>query len=65
MRGVAVWPRRNVTAYRPLGQFRLPNGEPRDRRVLLDSGLNISSFGEDAQRELYVTAFDGKVYRFE
>lgn len=29
----------------------------------IESGLNISSFGEDASGELYVTAFDGTLYR--
>lgn len=29
----------------------------------IDTGLNISSFGEDAAGEVYVTAFDGTVYR--
>jgi len=28
------------------------------------SGLNISSFGVDRQKELYVCAFDGKIYKF-
>ena len=34
-----------------------------EHALLLDSGLNISSFGEDDAGELYVTAFDGVVYR--
>ena len=34
-----------------------------EQALLLDSGLNISSCGEDAAGELYVTAFDGVVYR--
>ncbi len=29
-----------------------------------NSGLNISSFGVDQNRELYICAFDGKIYRF-
>lgn len=31
--------------------------------VLSESGLNISSFGVDEDYELYLTAFDGKIYR--
>ena len=35
-----------------------------EQALLLDSGLNISSFGEDEAGELYVTVFfDGGVYR--
>jgi hypothetical protein len=26
--------------------------------------LNIASFGEDAQGELYILAFDGRIHRF-
>ncbi len=29
----------------------------------IDTGLNVSSFGEDAAGELYLTAFDGTLYR--
>ena len=29
----------------------------------IDTGLSISSFSEDAEGNLYVTAFDGVVYR--
>jgi glucose/arabinose dehydrogenase len=32
-------------------------------RLLLDSGLNVSSFGEDAAGELYVVSLDGAVYQ--
>ncbi len=35
-----------------------------DARVLLESGLEISSFGEDRAGEIYACAFDGRVYRF-
>lgn len=33
--------------------------------ILLDTVLNISSFGVDAGGELYICAFDGKVYALE
>jgi glucose/arabinose dehydrogenase len=33
--------------------------------LLADTGLAISSFGLDEEGELYLTAFDGKVYRLE
>ena len=32
---------------------------------LIDSDLQISSFGEDKDGELYMLAFDNKIYRFE
>jgi len=32
--------------------------------LLLNSGLEISSFGVDQHNELYVCAFDGKIYKF-
>ena len=32
--------------------------------LLTDSGLVISSFGIDARGEIYVCAFDGKIYKF-
>lgn len=35
-----------------------------ENRKVARTGLNISSFGEDAEGELYFTAFDGYVYRF-
>lgn len=31
--------------------------------IVLESGLQISSFGEDERGELYLSAFDGKLYR--
>ncbi len=34
-------------------------------RLLLDSGLNISSFSEDAQGELYVVDYGGGLYRID
>ncbi|MBN1466947.1 T9SS type A sorting domain-containing protein, partial [candidate division KSB1 bacterium] len=33
-------------------------------RLLLDTNLFISSFGTDAQNELYLCAFDGTIYSF-
>ena len=32
--------------------------------LLLESNLNISSFGTDQNNELYLCAFDGKIYKF-
>ncbi|WP_350291324.1 PQQ-dependent sugar dehydrogenase [uncultured Croceitalea sp.] len=32
--------------------------------LLLESGLNIASFGTDASQELYLCAFDGNIYKF-
>jgi len=36
-----------------------------NNELLLESGLNISSFGTDANQELYVCAFDGNIYKFQ
>lgn len=33
------------------------------QRLLLNSGLSISSFGEDEAGEIYLTSYDGKVYQ--
>ncbi len=38
--------------------------EPQNQ-LLLDTNLNISSFGIDARQELYICAFDGYIYRFK
>jgi uncharacterized repeat protein (TIGR03806 family) len=43
----------------------LPSSGGWQRRLLVESGLNLSSFGEDADGELYVCAFDGHIYRLE
>jgi len=40
------------------------DAEP-DNKLLMQTGLNISSFGVDAENELYICAFDGKIYRFK
>ncbi len=37
--------------------------EVSDNRLLLDSSLRISSFGEDEAGELYILSFDRKIYR--
>ncbi|MEA1784948.1 PQQ-dependent sugar dehydrogenase [Arenibacter sp. GZD96] len=34
-----------------------------NNELLLNSGLNISSFGTDNQNELYICSFDGAIYR--
>ncbi len=34
-----------------------------DNRILLDTGLQISSFGVDQQQELYVIDYQGKLYK--
>lgn len=36
-----------------------------NNELLLETGLNIASFGTDAQNELYLCAFDGRIYRLE
>ena len=36
-----------------------------DNELLVSTGLNISSFGTDAQGELFICAFDGAIYRLE
>ena len=39
-------------------------GEPTNE-LLNDSNLNISSFGIDQNKEIYICAFDGNIYRFK
>ncbi len=34
-------------------------------QLVLETGLNISSFGTDSNNELYVCSFDGNIYKFE
>ena len=34
-------------------------------KLLLDSGLQISSFGEDEKGEIYILSFDDKIYRLK
>ncbi len=43
--------------------LRRVEGGDADNREICQSGLNISSFAEDAAGELYLTAFDGRIYR--
>ncbi|MDZ7292551.1 MAG: PQQ-dependent sugar dehydrogenase [candidate division KSB1 bacterium] len=38
---------------------------PATNTELIDSNLNIASFGIDKNNELYICAFDGKIYRFK
>ena len=40
------------------------NPDNPENTELYDSNLNISSFGTDSNNELYLTAFDGNIYRF-
>jgi glucose/arabinose dehydrogenase len=40
------------------------SGEPQNTE-LLNTDLSIASFGIDADNELYICAFDGKIYRFK
>ena len=35
-----------------------------DNKELIDSDFRISSFGVDADNEMYITSFDGNIYRF-
>ena len=41
------------------------NPAEKDAVQIMDSGKAISSFGVDADNELYMLAFDGKIYRFK
>ena len=43
--------------------LRFDNGQIIERRRIVDSGPQISSFGVDEAGELYLTAFDGRLYR--
>lgn len=40
------------------------DGNEPENEELLETGLNIASFGTDREGELYVLAFDGNIYRF-
>jgi glucose/arabinose dehydrogenase len=37
---------------------------PATNQLLLESGLNISSFGVDKDKNLFICAFDGNIYKF-
>jgi glucose/arabinose dehydrogenase len=39
------------------------NGTAASNELLVNTGLNIASFGVDTQNELYYTAYDGKIYQ--
>ena len=39
------------------------NGTEANNVLLVDSGLNIASFGTDQNSELYFSAYDGKIYK--
>ncbi len=39
-------------------------GEAQTNTLLTDSALTISSFGLDSNGEIYICAFDGKIYKF-
>ena len=43
--------------------FRFENGEAAGDALLIDSGLNITSFGEDQDGENYVLTQRGRIYR--
>lgn len=38
---------------------------PAQNELLIDTQLNIASFGVDQNNELYICAFDGKIYRLQ
>ena len=42
--------------------FRFMNGEVAEHRLLIDSGLRITSFGEGEKGEIYVLSQDGAIY---
>lgn len=44
--------------------LRYENGQVTADSLLLNTNLNISSFGTDEQQELYVVDFSGAIYRF-
>ncbi len=45
--------------------LRFDGGRVTEHLELVDSGLHIPSFGEDAEGELYILSFDGKIYKLE
>jgi len=45
--------------------FRFEQGKAVARWLLVDSGVNITSFGEDAQGEIYALSEEGRIYRLK
>ncbi len=45
--------------------FRFENGEAIGDQLLVDSGLNITSFGEDQDGEIFVLTIRGDIYRLK
>ena len=45
--------------------FRFENGGAVGDQLLVDSGLNITSFGEDQEGEIYVLTIRGGIYRLK
>ena len=43
--------------------LRWSNGQLLEHRLLMESQLPISSFGEDDDGELYLTSYDGWIYQ--
>ena len=45
--------------------LRYDGTNPPTNTELLNTSLNIASFGVDRKNEIYICAFDGKIYRFK
>ena len=41
-----------------------PDNNPSNERLIVDTTLNITAFGTDADHELYFSTFEGPIYRF-
>ena len=41
-----------------------PDNNPSNEHLIIDTTLNITAFGTDADGELYFSAFEGQIYRF-
>ncbi|HEU4929905.1 MAG TPA: PQQ-dependent sugar dehydrogenase, partial [Candidatus Krumholzibacteria bacterium] len=41
-----------------------PDNNPSSEQLIIDTTLNISAFGTDADGELYFSTFEGQIYRF-
>ena len=46
-------------------ELRYDGENPTENTELMDTNLNIASFGVDENNELYLCAFDGNIYRFK